>query len=52
MSIDSKMDEEVVVHKYDGKLLSHKKDCIWGSSNEVEELKTYFTEWSKLERER
>ena len=26
------------------------KECIWVSSNEVDETGTYYTEWSKLER--
>ena len=29
---------------------SHKKECIWLSSNEVDELRAFTTEWSKLER--
>ena len=33
-------------------LLSHKKECIWVSPNEVDESRTYFTEWSKSEREK
>ena len=28
-----------------------KKECIWVSSNEVDETGTYYTEWSKSERE-
>ena len=35
-----------------GILLSHKKDCIWVSSNEVDEPRSYYTEWSKSEKER
>ena len=27
---------------------SHKKECIWASSNEVDELRAYYAEWSKL----
>ena len=34
-----------------GILLSHKKECIWVSSNEVEEPRAYYTQWSKSERE-
>ena len=34
-----------------GILLSHKKERIWVSSNEVEEPRAYYTEWSKSERE-
>ena len=29
-----------------------KKECIWVSSNKVDEPRTYYTEWSKSERER
>ena len=29
-----------------------KRECIWVSSNEVDEPRAYYTEWSKLERER
>ena len=34
-----------------GILLSYKKECIWVSSNEVDEPGAYYTEWSKPERE-
>ena len=34
------------------KLLCHKKECIWVSSNQVDEPRTYYTEWSESERER
>ena len=44
--------KEVVVHIYNGILLSYKKECIWVSSNEVDEPGAYYTEWSKSERER
>ena len=37
---------------HNGTLLSHKKECIWVSSNEVDEPRTYYTEWNKSERER
>ena len=46
------MDKEVLVHIHNGILLSHKKECIWVSSNEVDEPRTYYTEWSESERER
>ena len=46
------MDKEVVVHIYNGILLSHKKECIWISSDEVDEPRTYYTEWSESEKER
>ena len=45
------MDKEVVAHTYNGTLLSHKKECIWVSSNKVDKRKAYYTEWSKSERE-
>ena len=41
-----------MVHKHNGILLSYKKECIWASSNEVDEPRAYYTEWSKSERER
>ena len=46
------MDKEVVAHIHNGLLLSHKKECLWVSSNEVDEPRTYYTEWSNSERER
>ena len=52
MSIDRWMDKEFVVPLHNGILLSHKKECVWVSSNEVDEPRTYYTEWSKSERER
>ena len=45
-------DKEVVVHMHNSVLLSHKKECIWDSSDEMDEPRTYYTEWSKSERER
>ena len=44
------MDKEIVVHIYNGMLLSHKKEHIWVSSNEVDELRAYYLKWSKSER--
>ena len=41
-----------MVHRHNGVLLSHKKECIWVSFNEVDEPRAYYTEWSKSERER
>ena len=32
--------------------LALKKECIWVSSNEVDEPRAYYTKWSKSERER
>ena len=52
MSIDRGVDKEAVVHIYNGILLSHKKEHIWVSSNEVDEPRAYYTEWSKSEREK
>ena len=52
MFIDSWTDKEAVVHIYTGILLSHKKEHIWVSSNEVVEPRAYYTEWSKSEREK
>ena len=46
------MDKEVVVHTHNGILLSHRKEPIWVSSNEVDEPRTYYTERSESERER
>ena len=46
------MDKEVVVHIYNGILLSYKKEHIWVCSNEVDEPNTYYTDWSESERER
>ena len=45
------MDKEAAVHIYNGMLLSHKKEHIWDSSNEVDEPRAYYTEWNKSERE-
>ena len=46
------MDKEAVVRICNGMLLGHKKEHIWVSSNEVDEPRTYYTEWSKSEREK
>ena len=45
------MDKEVVVQIHNGILLSYKKEPIWVSSNEVDEIGAYYTEWNKSERE-
>ena len=52
MSIDRWMDKEAVVHIYNGILLRHKKGHSWVSSNEVDEPRAYYTEWSKSERKK
>ena len=46
------MDKEIAVHRHNAVLLSHRKERIWFSSNEVDEPRAYYTEWSKSERER
>ena len=50
--IDRWMAKEVVVHIHSGILLSYKKECIWVCSDEGDEPRAYYTEWSKSERER
>ena len=35
---------------HDGLLLSHEKEGVWVSSNEVDEPRAYYTEWSKSDR--
>ena len=52
MPIDRWMDKELVVHIHNGILLSQKTEHIWVSSDEVDEPRTYYTEWSEPERER
>ena len=52
MCIDRLIDKEAVVHLYSGILLHHKKEHIWGNSNEVYEPRVYYTEWGKSEREK
>ena len=49
MSIGRWLDKEVMIHNR--VLLSHKKECIWVSSNEVDETEAYYTQWSKSERQ-
>ena len=46
MSIDRWLDKEAVVRIYNGILLSHKKDHIQISSNEVDEPTVYYTVWN------
>ena len=46
------MDKDAVVHICNGILLSHKKECTWVSSNDVDEPRAPYTEWSKSEREK
>ena len=51
MSFNRWMDK-VVVQLHNGILLSHKKEYLWVSSNEVDETRAHYTQWSKPERER
>ena len=44
------MDKEMVVHTYNGILLSHKKEHIWVSSSEADEPIARYTAWSKSEK--
>ena len=46
------MDKETVAYIHNGILLIHKKEYIWVSSDEVDEPRTYYAEWSESERER
>jgi len=46
------MNKEVVLHICKGILLGHKKECIWVSSNEVDEPRAYYTEQNKPESKR
>ena len=50
MSIRRWMDKEVVVYVHNGILLSYKKECIWVSSNEVDEPGVYYIEWSQKDK--
>ena len=43
------IDTEIMVHIYNGMLLSFNKECIWDSPDEVDEPGTYCTEWSMSE---
>ena len=52
MSVIRWLDKETMVHIYSGVLLSHKKEHIWVTSNEVGEPRACCTEWSKSEREK
>ena len=50
MSIERWVDKEVVVHIYNGIILSHKKEWIWVGWTETEEPRACYTEWSKSEK--
>ena len=52
VSTERWMDKDVVVHKYNGILLSHKKDGICVSCCEMDEPRAWYTEWRKSEREK
>ena len=41
------MDKEVVVHIHSGILFSYKKEHIWDTSNDMDETRAYYTEWSQ-----
>ena len=38
-----------MAHIYNGILLSHKREHVWVSSNEVDKPRAYYTEWCKSE---
>ena len=50
ISINRWMDKEIVVHIHNRILLSHKKEHIWASSDEVDKPRIYYTEWSESEK--
>ena len=50
--MDRQMDKEVVVHIYNGLLLSHKKEWNWVICWDVDGSRDCHTEWSKSEREK
>ena len=51
-SADRWMDKELwYIYIHNGILLSYNKEHIWVSSNELDEPRAYYTEWSKSERE-
>ena len=54
MSIDRWMDKEdvVLIHIYNGILLSHKKEWNNAIYSNIDGLRDYHTKWSKSERER
>ena len=52
MSINRWMDKDNMVHIDNRTLLSHKKEWMWVSSNEVDEPRACYKEWSKSEREK
>ena len=46
------MDKEAVVHIYNGILLKHKNEQIWGGFSEMDEARACNIEWSTSEREK
>ena len=46
------MDKDVVVHIFNGILLSHTKERICISPSELDEARASYTEWKKSEREK
>ena len=50
MSNGRQIDKDVVVHIHNGILLSHKKECVQVSSNEVDEPRTYQSEVSQNDK--
>ena len=47
-----RMDKKDVVHKYNGILLSHKKERYWGLCRKVDGPRDCHTQWSKSEKEK
>ena len=45
------MDNEAVEQIYKGLLFNQKKECIWVGSNEVDEPRADYREWSKSEKQ-
>ena len=52
ISINRWMGRESALHTRRGMLLIYKKECSWVGSSEVDELRAYYTEWSKSQREK
>ena len=52
MPTDRRMDKEVVVHIYNGILLSHEKELNWVICSDMDISRDCHTEWSKSEREK
>ena len=44
--------DKKVIYIHNVILLNYKKEHIWVSSNEVDEPRAYYTEWSKSEGEK